>query len=108
GVGDDDTYAAQLRQHLGQRDVDVINAGVTGYTSHQVLALLRRVSPVLDLDVATFCVGWNDGNHRPLDDRQFERRLHASMAVERLLSTAGGAVPREDGGARNSNRTLQP
>lgn len=82
GVGDADTYAHQAGALLAPRGVEAVNAGVTGYTSHQVLGLLRRVSPELGIDVATFCVGWNDGTQRVVDDREFARRLALSMAVE--------------------------
>lgn len=85
GVNDDDTYAHQLGTLLADGGVETINAGVTGYTSHQVLHLLRRLAPVLGLDVATFCIGWNDGTRRPLDDRQFAARLRSSMAVGETL-----------------------
>lgn len=82
GVGDEDTYAFVLGRRLAGDDVDVVNAGVTGYTTHQVLRLLRRVEPSLDLDVATFCVGWNDASRRPVDDRTYARRIRAAMALE--------------------------
>jgi lysophospholipase L1-like esterase len=85
GVSDDQTYSHRLGTLLENRGVDTINAGVTGFTSHQVLALVRRLVPRLDLDVATFCIGWNDGTRRPLDDRQFSRRLNSSMAVDETL-----------------------
>jgi lysophospholipase L1-like esterase len=82
GVGDADTYAHRAGQILRARGVEAVNAGVTGYTSHQVLGLLRRLSPALGIDVATFCIGWNDGTLRAVDDREFARRLAVSMAVE--------------------------
>jgi lysophospholipase L1-like esterase len=85
GVSDEETYAHRLGALLDERGVDTINAGVTGFTSHQVLALVRRLVPQLDLDVATICIGWNDGTRRPLDDRQFSRRLQSSMAVDETL-----------------------
>jgi lysophospholipase L1-like esterase len=84
GVGDDETYAFLLGQRLAPDGVDVVNAGVTGYTSHQVVRLLRRVGPALQLDVATFCVGWNDASRRPVDDRTYARRIAAAMALEGL------------------------
>ena len=82
GVGDTDTYAYQTGRLLAARGVEAVNAGVTGYTSHQVLGLVRRLTPELGMDVATFCIGWNDGTRRVVDDREFARRLRLSMAVE--------------------------
>jgi len=85
GVGDRETYTARLAEELRTRGVETINAGVTGYTSHQVLKRLRMLAPVLQADVATFCIGWNDGTRRPVDDREYDRRLGQVMAVEGLL-----------------------
>ncbi len=85
GVADDETYPARLGQALARHDVDVVNAGVTGYSSHQVLRLAARVLPVIDADVATLCVGWNDSTLRPVDDREYERRLRETMTVDALL-----------------------
>ncbi len=82
GVGDDETYAFRLGQALGPHGVEVVNAGVTGYTSHQVLALAERVVPRVRPDLATVCIGWNDGSARPVDDREYARRLRRVMAVE--------------------------
>lgn len=79
GVGDEETYPYHLGVDLG---VDVVNAGVTGFTSHQVLGFVRRLLPVLDPDVVTICIGWNDGNGRPADDREYARRLRMIMSVE--------------------------
>jgi lysophospholipase L1-like esterase len=84
GVADEETYAAQAGRLLAGERVDVVNAGVTGYTSHQVLRLLKRVAPALRPDVATFCIGWNDGNVRAVDDRAFARHLRAAQRIEVL------------------------
>jgi lysophospholipase L1-like esterase len=84
-IGDEEAYPFQLGLLLAARNVDVVNAGVTGYTSHQVLGLLRRLAPRLEADVATVLIGWNDHNKRPATDREFERRLRASTAVDRTL-----------------------
>lgn len=82
GVGDDDTYAAGIGRLLAGRGVEALNAGVTGYTSHQALGRLRRLAAQTRIDVATFCIGWNDGTRRVVDDREFARRVRLSMAVE--------------------------
>jgi lysophospholipase L1-like esterase len=86
GVGDEDTYPHLLGRALAGGGIDVVNAGVTGYTSGQVLKLARRLLPRVGADVATLCIGWNDGNLRPVSDREYARRLKAAAAVE---GTAG-------------------
>ncbi|MCU0242628.1 MAG: SGNH/GDSL hydrolase family protein [Vicinamibacteria bacterium] len=85
GVGDAETYAYLLNQSLAARGVECVNAGVTGYTSHQVLRYLRRLAATLELDAATVCIGWNDSNRRPADDREYERRLAATTSYETAL-----------------------
>jgi lysophospholipase L1-like esterase len=82
GVGDDETYPFALGRDLKDRGVDVVNAGVTGYTSHQVLGLLRRITPIVDPDIATVLIGWNDGNIRAVDDQEYERRIRRITALE--------------------------
>src|SRR5262245_47320462 len=81
-VGDDETYSRALGRRLAARGVDVANAGVTGFTSHQVLGLMRRLSPEIQADVVTVLVGWNDQNRRPLTDREYEARLRSARALE--------------------------
>jgi lysophospholipase L1-like esterase len=85
GVGDDETYPHFLGAELAPYRVEVVNAGVTGFTSHQVVGFLRRLAPRLAPDVATFCIGWNDGNRRPVDDREYARRLRMVGSVEGTL-----------------------
>lgn len=82
GVGDDETYSHVLGRMLASRDVEVVNAGVTGFTSHQVLGWLRRVAPQAQPDVVTVLIGWNDQNRRPLTDRDYEARLRRARVVE--------------------------
>jgi lysophospholipase L1-like esterase len=111
GVGDTETYPYLVGQRLAAKGGEAVNAGVTGYTSHQVLGLARRLLPALEAEVATFCVGWNDAGTRPMDDREYARRVRASMSVEGILdrialfSTAKAAYLRSglvarDAGAR--------
>jgi lysophospholipase L1-like esterase len=85
GVADDESYCFFLGRALAASGYETQNAGVTGYTSHQVLGLLRRVAPRLDADVATFLVGWNDGNERAVNDRDYARRIGYEQALERGL-----------------------
>ena len=87
GVADDETYPAAMGRALAARGVEVVNAGVTGYTSHQVLGLVRRLAPRLQPRLVTICIGWNDGNRRAVDDREWARRLSRA-------SPLGGALER--------------
>lgn len=86
GVADDETYAAVLAERGRDRGLEVLNAGVTGFTSHQLLAHLRRVAPLVQADYVTICVGWNDMTKRPTTDRVYASQLARSMAFEGLLS----------------------
>jgi len=79
GVDDDDSYPRRLSHALG---AEVINAGVTGYSSFQALGLARRLLPRLAPDVGMLLIGWNDGNHRPVDDREYGRRVEAAARLE--------------------------
>jgi lysophospholipase L1-like esterase len=85
GVADSETYPYRLGQALAPRRAEVVNAGVTGYTTHQVLRLLRRLAPDLEADVATFCIGWNDQTRRALTDREYARKVEASLPLQTRL-----------------------
>lgn len=119
GVGDEQTYAFRLSRELAGRGVDTVNAAVTGYTSHQALARLRALAPALQADVATFCIGWNDGTRRIVDDREYARRLRRVMAVEGTLDRLylyralkrlylGALVVRPEGRAPEARRVALP
>lgn len=85
GVGDEQTYAHYLGRELAGGRVEVLNAGVTGYTSSQVLARLRRLLPKLKPDVVLVCIGWNDGTLRPVDDEEHAQRLRSVMPIDGFL-----------------------
>lgn len=62
---DSTTYPAVLGQRIRERGeipepVEVINAGVLGYTSHQSLLELKTRLIALRPDLVIFCTGWND------------------------------------------------
>ena len=85
GVGDDDTYPAFLGRALAERGVEVANAGVTGYTSHQVLVRFEHLATQAGADIVTFSIGWNDGTRRPVEDRVYAQRLQATRSIEGVL-----------------------
>lgn len=82
GVGDEETYPRLLDRALSSAGVEAVNAGVTGYTSHQVRGLVGRLADAAPFDIALVCIGWNDGTWRPVDDREYGRRLASVNAVE--------------------------
>jgi lysophospholipase L1-like esterase len=84
GVGDDESYPAALARALASPQVEVVNGGVTGYTSHQVRRLFDRIAPAVRPDVVTVCIGWNDRTRRVATDREHERRMKRTAALERL------------------------
>jgi lysophospholipase L1-like esterase len=113
GVGDDETYSHALGRLLAPRGVEVLNAGVTGFTSHQVLGWMRRLLPEIEADVVTVLVGWNDQNRRPQSDREFEVRLRNARAVEgplerlRLYSALKALYARLGGGSREGPARIE-
>jgi lysophospholipase L1-like esterase len=84
GVGDDETYAFHLGRALTPRGIEIVNCGVTGYSSYQALHLLRRVATRLEGDMALFLIGWNDSARRPVDDWVYARRVRVAMDLEKL------------------------
>jgi lysophospholipase L1-like esterase len=82
GVSDSDTYPAQLDALLRGRGVRVLNAGVTGFSSHQVRNYLPSVAQAAQADLAAFCIGWNDVSQRAISDREYERGLRRVMTFE--------------------------
>ena len=68
GVPDDAAYPRQLESRLNELDPEhrrweVVNAGVTNYSTHQGLALARRLLPRLRPDIVLFDFSW--GDHQP-------------------------------------------
>ena len=84
GVGDDHTYPASLERRLAGQGIEVVNGGVTGYTSHQASRLLAQIGPALRPDVVTACIGWNDATLRHATDREYARRLRWAQRTARL------------------------
>jgi lysophospholipase L1-like esterase len=90
GVPPDSTYPrllqAELEGRLG-REVEVINAGVPGYSSIQGLALLEREVRALSPDVITLSFGANDAQHTARSDREIMREREGLVgAAQEVLS----------------------
>jgi lysophospholipase L1-like esterase len=80
GAGQDQTYPAQLEQQfrsiLRDRKVEVVNAGVPGYSSHQGLQFLKGRGLALEPDAVVIAFGYNDcGDAGPGPKRSFRRDL---------------------------------
>jgi lysophospholipase L1-like esterase len=68
GVGDDETYPAQLARGLGEagsRNIEVINAGVPAYDTWQQALLLEEVVVSLEPDLVVLGFYENDIAQRP-------------------------------------------
>ncbi|MCH8084598.1 MAG: SGNH/GDSL hydrolase family protein [Myxococcales bacterium] len=70
-----------LRAANPDRDIEVVNLAVPGYTSHQGLAWLRRDIGKLEPDLVIACFGWNDVNLRAATDREMMQMdgYHAAL-----------------------------
>jgi lysophospholipase L1-like esterase len=85
-----------LRTANPDRDIEVVNLAVPGYTSHQGLAWLHSDIGKLEPDLVIACFGWNDINLRAATDREMmktswyhvaQRRAgSASQAISHLVS----------------------
>ncbi len=67
GVGRKDTIAVHLDEYLFSKDceVEVINAGVPGYSSLQCLYHLKEICKKHRPDMVTLQIGWNDSWSTP-------------------------------------------
>lgn len=80
GVGDSETYPFYLESMLNTKDTVVLNCGVTGYTTYQVLKYLKRLSGRIKIDTALFLAGWNDATGRPVDDYEYADQINAATS----------------------------
>ncbi len=107
GAGQADTYPAQLENRLRKahpgRSVEVVNAGVPGFSSYQAIRFLDVEGWSFEPDVVVIATGINDahpantgskrrfGADRWLSDREYAAALNRSsvLAITRLLQRAG-------------------
>jgi hypothetical protein len=82
-----DKAAAELAKRAGIDGVQVINAGVVGYSSFQVLQLLKqRALRWFHPEVVVMCVGLNDCWLSTMSDReQYARNMKLLPRIQRLL-----------------------
>lgn len=114
GAGGRMTYPVQLQEQLeatlGAGKVQVINAGVPGYTSYQAVAYLESRGLALDPDAVILIAGYNDsgpatvgrkGPHETtatLSDLEYSKlgsRAEPALAVLRLAKRLGGSAAQE-------------
>lgn len=98
GVGEHATYARQLELLLNQGQsgtqvdsrsrVEVVNAGVTGYTSWQGRLLYERTIQKFAPDLVIVLFGYNDHHSTLLSDAERYRRRYVVAAAEALATTA--------------------
>lgn len=77
GVGHGETIAARLSDDFSENghDVEVINAGVPGYSSLQALNHLKEILKTHRPDIVTIQIGWNDSWPTPsMTDRDIISR----------------------------------
>jgi lysophospholipase L1-like esterase len=77
-----------LRAANPDRDIEVLNLAVPGYTSHQGLAWLRRDIEELKPDLVTACFGWNDINLRAASDREMMKTDRHLVTLRRIGSAS--------------------
>jgi lysophospholipase L1-like esterase len=74
-----------LRAANPDRDIEVIDLAVPGYSSHQGLAWLRRDIDNLKPDILTISFGWNDASLSDVPDRQAIRTDWRAFCVRWLI-----------------------
>ncbi len=77
-----------LRAANPDRDIEVVNLAVPGYTSHQGLAWLRHDIGKLKPDLVIACFGWNDINLRAATDREMMKTGWSDVALRRAGSAS--------------------
>ncbi len=78
GVERDGTYSAHLKKlldgKLGMKEVEVWNAGVPGYTSHQGVRFLHENLADWKPDILVISFGFNDSRMAAVDDADLQGR----------------------------------
>jgi lysophospholipase L1-like esterase len=131
GAGDQKTWPAQLQSLLASRHpdrtIEVINAGVPGFTSYQGRRLLETEGWGLDPDLVLFAAGYNDqfnahsGSKRSItagtfmSDREYAEFLAASgpdwaflRLLNRAMATAGSKPATLAEGSVEVQRRVSP
>jgi lysophospholipase L1-like esterase len=100
GVQDDEAYPAVLARTLAARGhaVEVVNAGVPGYSTDQAYAWARRDGLALEPDlllVGVHCSDLSDNHERPLYDVVDGRLMARAATATRLyrLGSVLGQIP---------------
>jgi len=92
GVRREDSIPGVLDARLGD-DVDVVNAGVPGYTAFQATRYLEERGLRLEPDVVVFTLGFNDARSWDgLSDAEHAKRLEARTSGLSALASRSRAV----------------
>lgn len=83
GVGDQDTFSAQLEAALG-KGVSVVNAGQPGYGVFQMEATLRRVASILNPELVIAMIWQGDFLRQPPSDED-KKRLFRQQVLSKIL-----------------------
>ncbi len=75
----------RLRAANPNRDIEVVNLAVPGYSSHQGLAWLQRDINSLQPNIVTISFGWNDASLSDVPDRQAIRTGWSAFTVRWLI-----------------------
>ena len=96
GYRDANTYPRILEKTLSNRfpkkTVRVINAGVDGYSSHQGLILLEKLTPNIRPDVVTFMFGNNDHYISRFGLKDTQRAAPALSSWQKALHKSQSAL----------------
>ena len=84
GVEDDETWPYQLQQYLDPSctKIEVINAGVVGYSAFQVYRYLKREGMKLKPDIVLVTTGFNDASATEFHDTE---DIHYSVGYTQKL-----------------------
>ncbi len=89
GRAQDKTYPAQLQSLLDRnrpnKDIRVINGGVVGYSSFQILNYIRERGIKLKPDMITVCTAIGDAGINRFSDKEIFEKSDYAVGVKRLL-----------------------
>lgn len=71
-----------------ERDFEVINAGVTGYSSYQGLQRFLMEAPIYEPDLVIVSFGWNDAADAiEQPDKHYQVKSRAALGIAKVLSS---------------------
>jgi lysophospholipase L1-like esterase len=93
GVSDAETLPALLERELAAHgDFEVSNAGMRAYATHQELAWLDELGPLLEPDIVVLCWYWNDLQERDVVRTRERLELSGPIAFDLSAPARGWAL----------------